>query len=323
MAWTASLAEWARRFRKNAGYGAETTHGRALTLWMVVGHNGACCPSVTPMWVLSFLCLVATLVANILAFETRAAISHEDTARYGTRAPWFMGIDAAVFACLVVRTVATFAYVAVYGTLSHSELRESNGPPYRPVTLPLKLAWFAYEFAWTASTVLLVLFIVFASTHGHHTLERDRAQFVVNWIACLAITVLTAAHSQFEHIVWILGVGWFFAFVLAPLHYAQADWDDKRPYIYGVADWTHPLQAFASILAVSFLTIAVHAVLCAFSHYKNSRPGFTVYEESPETIEDEVARIVASGIAAAPVVHDRDRDDKFIAGIMGASGSNV
>ncbi len=290
-------------FKRNARYGTDSTHGRVPALWHLIGFNSACgCVATTPLMILNLALGGITLGVGINGVVKREHLASTDAARYGTAASPAFDVSFFDFLCVMWYHVFVMGLAYVHAGETPSVVRETEGdgaPRRRKLSLAVEATRFAYEFAWTGSTVMLVLYIVFAAKNGHHTHPDDVGFFVWLWLDMFIVTALTAAHTQFEHVVWIIAVGLFYAFCLSPVHYASLPQWETRPYVYAVVDWSRPAATVANVAAVSALTVLVHAVLSTVSWYKNLGSAYVAYAPGEDPAD-------AAAAAAAAAAEERE-----------------
>jgi len=307
------------RFRRNVSWGTDSTHGRVLWLWQVCGFSTRCCSNSTPLVALYLCGGVAAFVAGVVDAVKRTELPGDDAARYGGRAFFLLDVSFFTWLCVLGDAFIACAFLIAHHDAHPADLRETDpAKSASPQPLLAKVKRFAYTFAWTSSVVEVVLYVVFAAGNDHRTVADDVALYSVDVLVMFFVTAFTAAHTQFEHVVWVLGVGYVYVFGLSVLHYAQSPWEDPRPFVYGVVDWSRPAETLGNVAAVSVLTVAVHGLLSVVSTYKNNAHGigpYVPYRAGEDPFED-----VGSGAGAGAGYETVKMIGLGGSGVAGATG---
>lgn len=264
----------ARVFLRDCTFEARhSSRGHFLWAWSFFAPRPVFCLSTSPtlLWT-TLVVLPVTLSLGVTEIVVRSGLHDDDLRRYGGRADWALDLGYVVWLLYITFNVLRCVFSVVYTRIEDEKMRD----PSRQQPALAAIARAAYSISIPSAFVLLIVYIVLAAK-GHRMHPHTSAFYAVNACFALLDLVFFEVHIQFEHCVWALALGAVWVFPLSMVHYAMTDATEKRPYVYGCADWSHPVSTLVYFLATVMLTVGVYAAIAAFCDWKHSKPGSNVY----------------------------------------------
>lgn len=246
-----------------------STRGRFIWAWVLLTPHSNFCASPSPTLLWSLLVVLPTsLSLGITEIVFRNQLADDDSGRYGGKVHWTLDIAYVVWIIYLLFVILRCIFAVIHIRLEDDKLRD----PLRKQPVFAILARVAYSIAIPSTIVLFIVYIALATT-GHRLHPHTSAFFAVNFVFAIIDIVFFEIHILGEHAIASLALAYIWVFPLSIIHFLLANTQDKKPYIYGVADWGHPLQSILYITAISLLTSLVYAAIAAYCDWKHSGVG--------------------------------------------------